>query len=250
MEYQERIQVYRDTQNISIKHFPNIAISAKYTESDLAGIIPKRGPKPTIVVVNNDTIDELVSLLKEGFKPVLLNMASDVNPGGGVTRGCAAQEENVFRRTNYFMTLTDSFYPITGADVVYSKDVILFKSNEESGYRMTKPIKVNIIACPSVKHPPLNQNAEFRNKEDLDLEYRKICAIFKSAIANHNDAMVLSAFGCGSYKCPSHQVAELFKRAIDDYGPYFKKIVFAIKMMPVGDFRNNFEVFHNVLRTV
>lgn len=247
-EYSSRINVYHDTQQRAMLEFPNIAISGKYTESDLLGIRPKRGPKPIVTVVNNDTLDEFVNLRKEGFKPVLLNMANESVPGGGVLRGCAAQEENIFRRTNYFMTLTQNFYPITGAEVIYSKDVVLFKSNEKSGYKPINPIKVSIIACASIRQPPLNQNAEFRNKDDADLQYRKICMIFKSAIANRNDAMVLSAFGCGAYRCPSQQVAELFKHAIAEYGAYFKKIVFAI-IQPPDDYRNNFEIFQNVLKT-
>jgi len=247
MDYQLRIQVYRHTQYVASQTYPNIATTIKYTELDLKTIGPKRGPKPLVTVLNNDTLDEYVALLKEGFKPALLNMASDTTPGGGVQRGCGAQEENIFRRTNYFMTLNQSFYPLTDADTLYSKNVVFFKSNEETGYQLITPMKISIIACPSVKHPPLNQHGEFRNPEDLDLEYRKIVMIFKTAIANGHDSLLLSAFGCGSYRCPSTQVAELFKRVVGEYGAYFKRIIFAIKQVP-DDPKDNFRIFANVLR--
>lgn len=248
MDYKTRIQVYHHTQQVALNYYPNIATTVKYKENDLLAIKPKRGQLPQVFVLNNDTLDEYVNLLKEGFRPVLLNMACDTNPGGGVIHGCSAQEENIFRRTNYFMTLDKNFYPITEADTIYSKNVILFKSNEETGYKLIdKPIRITIIAAPSVKHPPLNQYGGFRNKEDENLEYRKIVMIFKAAIANGHDSLLLSAFGCGAYRCPPAQVAEMFRRAIGEYGSYFKKIVFAIKQIP-DDPRNNFEVFFNILR--
>jgi uncharacterized protein (TIGR02452 family) len=247
MDYQTRIQVYRHTQQFANVYYPNIATSTKYSDDDLK-INIKKGTRPEVVVVNDDTLDQYVALIKEGFKPVLLNMASNTTPGGGVTRGCATQEENLFRRTNYFMTLDNTFYPIEGVDTIYSKNVVLFKANEETGYALIeKPIRIAVIASPSVKHPALNQNGEFRNKEDHDLEYYKIRMIFKAAIANGHDSMLLSAYGCGAYRAPPYQVAQLFKRVIDEYGAYFKKIVFAIKQPP-GDDRDNYGAFASVLK--
>ena len=60
----------------------------------------------TIVKVEN--VDCLVAaerLLKEGYHPAILNMASRQNPGGGVQTGAGAQEENLFRRSNLFQSL-------------------------------------------------------------------------------------------------------------------------------------------------
>jgi len=70
---------------------------------------------------------------------------------------------------------------------------------------------------------------------------------FKVAIANGHDSIVLSAFGCGAYRCPPRQVAELFKQVIGEYGSYFKKIVFAIKQQP-DDQRDNYHIFNTILR--
>ncbi len=69
--------------------------------------------------------------------------------------------------------------------------------------------------------------------------------IFKTAIENGHDSMILSAFGCGAYKCPNIQVANLFKKVVNEYGSYFKKITFAIIQTP-DDSRDNFNIFTNV----
>jgi uncharacterized protein (TIGR02452 family) len=248
MDNKTRIQVYQHTQQFALNNYPNVATTTKYTEKDkdMQNIRPKIGFKPIVKVFNNDTLDACAVLIKEGFKPALLNMASNTTPGGGVVWGAEPQEENIFRRTNYFMTLHTGYYPLFNADTLYSKDVVYFKSNQENGYQLINPMKISIIACPSVKHPVLNEHGEFK-EEDLKLEYSKIVMIFKTAIINDHDSLLLSAFGCGCYKCPSKQVAELFKKAINEYGAYFKKIVFAIRQMSEERI-DNFTIFEDVLK--
>ena len=58
-----------------------------------------------IKVINNDCLYEAKNMIDNGLKPAVLNMASFHTPGGGVISGSAAQEENLFRRTNLFKSL-------------------------------------------------------------------------------------------------------------------------------------------------
>lgn len=272
MNSKTRIAVYKDTLHFSPE---NIAFSKKFTEHDFTHIIPITNSHPIIIIVNDDILDTLCNLLKEGYNAVILNTAYDIHPGGGVLYGCAAQEENIFRRTNYFKTLSQKFYPLIDTDTIYSKNVILFKTNEETGYnKMDHYINISIIASASVKNPYLNELGLFKFKEDFDMQYRKICTILKTAIYNGHNSIILNAFGCdeyycpskqfynnnkvirlssfgcGAYNCPSKQVAELFKKAIEEYGSYFEKIVFAIKEPVNNDqqTKNNFEIFMNVFK--
>lgn len=59
-------------------------------------------------------IDCLVAckqLIDAGNNPVVLNLADILVPGGCVESGSGAQEESIFRRSNYMKTLTADFYP-------------------------------------------------------------------------------------------------------------------------------------------
>ncbi len=76
MDYQTRFMVYKHTQQFANIYYRNIATTVKYTENDF-NIVPKQGQNPIV-----DSLDSYVVLLKEGFNPVLLNMASDTTPGG------------------------------------------------------------------------------------------------------------------------------------------------------------------------
>ena len=58
-----------------------------------------------VKVVDEDCLIVYKDLVKKGFRPVLLNMANAHNPGGGYKRGDGAQEETLFRRSNYFQSL-------------------------------------------------------------------------------------------------------------------------------------------------
>ncbi len=254
--YYKRIEIYKDTQKVAKEYFNKITKSIKYSKEQLDEIIDEIDNNITnnnnitnitnVKIVELDSIDALVSLLKSN-NPVLLNMADPSIPGGCVNMGASAQEENIFRRTNLFMTLTMIYYPILNFDTIYSKDITLFRSSEQTNYTFIEPQKICIITCPSIRHPDLTQDGLFKYQNDIDTQYEKICSIFKTAIIHKHDSIVLSAFGCGAFKCPSKQVAELFKKAIYIYGHKFKTIIFAIKQPIDAQSKNNYSIFNEIL---
>ncbi len=72
---------------------------------------------------------------------------------------------------------------------------------------------------------------------------QKIDALFKVAIKNKHDSLILGALGCGVFKNPPEVVAELFRQAVVKYGCHFKKIGFAVLTTKNSD-ANNFIVFN------
>ena len=132
--------------------------------------------KKTIVEVSNmDTINATLVLQNNRYRPLLLNMSDDKVPGGCVASGSPAQEENLFRRSNYFMHLTEEFYPIHECSVVYSPGVIVFKSDQASHYQMMeKPKRVDIIACPALRFPSVKSDHKtLGSQEEIDLMLEK-----------------------------------------------------------------------------
>lgn len=110
-------------------------------------------PGTRFSVIEADCLETAGLLLNCGFNPCVLNMASRQNPGGGVTGGAGAQEENIFRRTNLFKSLyqfadyADEYgiersrysYPLdrnTGG--IYSANVTVFRASEHNGYALLK----------------------------------------------------------------------------------------------------------------
>ncbi|CAF3890637.1 unnamed protein product, partial [Rotaria magnacalcarata] len=58
-----------------------------------------------VEVLNEDCLLVYERLTKSGQRPLLLNMANATSPGGGYRKGDGAQEENLFRRSDYCRSL-------------------------------------------------------------------------------------------------------------------------------------------------
>ncbi|CAF3290539.1 unnamed protein product [Rotaria sp. Silwood2] len=234
----------------------------------------------SVSVVNEDCLIVYEELVSKGYRPLLLNMANAHSPGGGYRRGDGAQEENLFRRSDYFRSLDmdlddgkptarfyctstcelkplierDRMYPMDEFGAIYTSGLTVFRQPENVGYAfMDKPMfNVCAIAIAAYREPKLNNN----DKNLLSSKYsigmrKKIENIFAIAHHHNHDCLVLSAFGCGAFRNPPKHVATIFKSVIEQYGGFFKKICFAIiddhntgqEFNPHGNFRPFQEVF-------
>jgi len=191
--------------------------------------------------VEGDCLEAAIWLKHEKkLNPCVLNMASSSNPGGGWKKGSAAQEENLHRRSNLFMCLEDPYktckrswdYPIPEFGGIYSPDVFIFRASEDQGYQfLSHAERISIVSVSAYKSPPLDtRNDEtVLSKSIVNDTKHKMETILNIALDNHNDSIVLSAFGCGAYGNPPNHIAELFREVINSkFKKSFKVIMFAI----------------------
>lgn len=263
MNKEERIKVFENTVKIAKKGeyiAPNGETVKIEHEDDMLNGTKFYGRKATvdydsipryetdIKVVNNDCLYEALNLIEKGLKPCVLNMASFITPGGGVTRGSSAQEENIFRRTNIYKSLyqfhhigddygveqKEERYPLEqNFGGIYTPSVTVFKASEDVNYRMLdNPFLVSVISVPAVKKPPLDNGKIV--PWAIDMIKNKIRQIFDIALEHGHDTLVLSAFGCGAYGTPPEQMAKFFYDTINSkrYKGAFKVIRFAIIDLP------------------
>lgn len=220
-----------------------------------------------IKVIDKDCIYAAKDLIDRGFNPCMLNMASFSTPGGGVTKGSSAQEENIFRRSNIFMSLyqfhsigenygvkqREERYPLDyNFGGIYTPHVTIFKGGSDTRYTLLEePFEVAVVSVSAVKNPTLHDGK--LEPWVIDTTKSKIRQIFDIAIENGHDSLVLSAFGCGAYKTPPTEMAKLFKEVIDSkkYKRAFKAIHFAIINLPSTNgshnLEGNFQPFKDVL---
>ena len=204
--------------------------------------------KTRFSVIEADTIETGELLKKAGYNVCVLNMANRQNPGGGVLGGAGAQEENIFRRTNIFMSMyqfreyadqygikrSDESYPLnrnTGG--VYSKDITVFRGSESNGYCLLKnPFKLSFVSVPAINRPDLvpDGNKYKLNPRFVEPTKEKIRTILRISGKAGHDALVLSALGCGAFRNPPEHVARLFKEVFmePEFKNRFKIVVFAI----------------------
>ncbi|CAF3353340.1 unnamed protein product [Rotaria socialis] len=231
----------------------------------------------SVSVVNEDCLIVYKNLVNKGCRPVVLNMANATSPGGGYKRGDGAQEETLFRRSNYFQSLdlelddgkpTARFYCNSNCDLeplgkgdrmyemdefgaIYTAGLTVFRQPEDTGYTfMDIPMyDVCAIAMAAYRDPKI-ENDLLTSKYSLGMR-KKIENIFAIAYHQKHDSLVLSALGCGAFRNPPKHVAAIFKSVIEQYAGYFKYIYFAIvddhnagqDLNPTGNYRP----FHKLL---
>lgn len=200
----------------------------------------------SIEVINEDCLVAAKILYDDKFTPAVLNMASFKQPGGGVLKGSAAQEENLCRRTNLYQSIfkyhigqaskfnikpDDKQYPLPlNNGAIYSPQITVFRGTESDGYPfLDSPFTVDIITSPAIKKPPLDEDGHLAPWVKT-VTKGKIRTILNLGIIWNNDSLVLGAYGCGAFGTPPEEMALLFKEVLneDKYKDKFKKILFAI----------------------
>lgn len=220
-----------------------------------------------ITVVPDDCLDKAHERVDEGLEVSVLNMASRQNPGGGVGGGAGAQEEYLFRCSNYYRYLYrythyaeqygleqfDDQYPLDrNFGGIYSPNVTVFRGNEMSGYSLLKePFQVNMIVVTGMNRPDLVlENGEYKIASDLVEGIKnKIRTIFRIACQHGQRNLVLGALGCGAFRNPPKHVAELFREVLaeSEFDGTFSRICFAVKSDHNSNGDSNYTAFQNVL---
>jgi len=186
--------------------------------------------KADVEVIYGDSVETAYALQQKGLNPLILNMASDINPGGGWRKGSSAQEESLFYRSLYYLALEPrkrEFYPLDLYNAIYTPDVFFFRSQDYNVLPYEECAFISCLAIAALRRPILTAEGKYTSHQRR-ITGEKIRAMFKIAILHGHDSVVLSAFGNGAFKNPPVETAEIFKEVVSEYRSQFKKIVFAI----------------------
>lgn len=231
---------------------------------------PKVEGGTTVMVEQGDCLKVAERLVREGYRPALLNFASAGHPGGGVVNGARAQEETICRRS----TLTRSIfsfdagyarwysyihrdgnnYPISRSldfSMIYSPEVTVFREVGPDYTLMENPFNIGIIT-----NAALNLNGKFSIRLTQDgcmpeeakaITRNKIRAILRIGLIKGHDSLVLGAFGCGAFHNPPLEMAQLFKEVMaeEEFADCYRLITFAI-LSDHNDHSHNLESFKEV----
>ena len=194
---------------------------------------------PRVSVIQSDTLDAVQTIVKAHPKArvAALNMASDLQPGGGVLTGAVAQEEALCMRSTLYAALDNSFYRIPEEAVIYSPDILVFRSANIKDLPKADWFFYDVISCAAIRRPDVMKDDEgkkaYENEEDREVMTKKIRMILQVAKEKGISHLVLGALGCGAFQNPPEDVARIFKKIIlgDRRHPAFdgmEEIVFAI----------------------
>jgi uncharacterized protein (TIGR02452 family) len=190
-----------------------------------------RAPDDTRMAVVNDTTLGVARWLTDlGHRPLALNFANGVVPGGGFLDGARAQEEVLCRSSALFATLDgDPMYahhrarplPDSTAWAILSPDVPVFRTDK--GDALEEPWLLSILTCAAPYAPAIGQ------PESGDLLAERIHRVLAIARAYGYDALVLGAWGCGAFGNDVERTARDFTAAFTgEFAGAFRHVVFAI----------------------
>lgn len=183
-----------------------------------------------VQVTNETTLGASRRLVDQGLRPLALNFANGIQPGGGFLHGARAQEEVLCRSSALYQTLVgDPMYAEHGRRplpdstdwVIYSPDVPVFRC--DAGAALQHPWHLSIVSCAAPFAPAIGQ------PHAGDLLQERMYRVLEIARSFGHAALVLGAWGCGAFENDPHRTAIDFRQALeDDFGGAFSDIVFAI----------------------
>lgn len=223
---------------------------------------PKDISNTSITVENLDTFEKAS---QPGWREdaICLNMASEYIPGGGVLRGAKAQEEDLCRRSTLLRSLyifsnnseekeilgitekSKSTYPLKRYGAIYSPSVEVFKSRKYD--YLLHPFCTNVITMAAIRNPETKEDGELLSGPKQIIK-DKIRSLLRVAGKIGKRKLILGAWGCGAFKNPPRQVAELFKQILgeSEFQGWFSDICFAIIDNPYYQ-DSNYSIFKEVL---
>lgn len=194
------------------------------------------GHETRIRVVRATTLEAARTLASSNQKPVALNFANAVNPGGGFLVGALAQEESLCRASGLYFCLVHqplyAYHRKRGGAlytdyVLYSPDVPVFRG--EDGGLLDEPWSLAFLtAAAPFAHQHLQM--EGGSADDLEPAFRSRIAKVLGVAAYHGHAsLVLGAWGCGAFGNDPVMVAACFREAlVGDFRDVFEEVLFAI----------------------
>lgn len=204
-------------------------------------------PCTRIEVANETTLSAARRLVLEGCRPLALNFANGIQPGGGFLYGARAQEECLCRSSALYATLVgDPMYdahakrptPDSTAWAILSPNVPVFR--DDLGHELETPWTQSFLTCAAPVASRIGQPLAG------DLLAARILRVLEIARAHSYRALVLGAWGCGAFGNDPHRTARDFHAALA--GPFagaFEHVVFAItdwsrERRMLGPFRDAF----------
>lgn len=187
-------------------------------------------PVTRVRVANETTLGAARLLAAGGVRPLALNFANGLHPGGGFLDGATAQEEVLCRSSALHATLAgDAMYaehaarprPDSTAWAILSPGVPVFRLDDGTALEAPWPLDFLTCAAPYAPHIGATESAAL-----LRVRIRRVLAV---ARAYGYTVVVLGAWGCGAFGNDPHATAADFRRALEgDFAGAFSDVVFAI----------------------
>lgn len=225
--------LYNDCKVINWSQQVNAARTAKVSiqpDIELPMVGTQSFIQTQIQITNETTLGASRRLIRNGLRPLALNFANGLEPGGGFLSGARAQEETLCRSSSLYETLLgDQMYakrrkrplPDSTDWVIYSPEVPVFRADD--GTELEEPWLLDIVTCAAPYAPRVGQ------PDSGNLLQKRILRVLKVAQFYGYSSLILGAWGCGAFENDVDRTAKDFRSALEnEFDKAFEHVVFAI----------------------
>jgi uncharacterized protein (TIGR02452 family) len=280
-----------DLPRLKAEDCPRFAITNDQDSQTANGIVTR--------VVNDDTLDTAVRMYQvpgqasvtaaefntataassssssssSSSRVCVLNLASDMHPGGGWLKGSLAQEEAICYRSSLYLSLYKRYYPLGPTSAIYTPSVVIIRDAYGDGHQLItdrQPSELDVVSIVSIaalRRPEttraqkiidghISERDVFAKPKDRELTKQKMRLTLRVAASHGHTRLVLGALGCGAFKNPSEEVAMCWREVLGEsefQGGWFEHVVFAV-LDKGSDGKNagkggvgNFDTFERIL---
>lgn len=219
-----------------------------YSEPFSVADKPANSLPTSLYIEEGDLMAVAKKLISQGLNPAILSFANGYFPCGLYEEGANGREEYLCRVStlscalNHMAQQQPSAYPMNlNYGGLYSK-VLVFRNGKDYSL-LDEPWELSVISVAALNlrssyhHKKIVRNLEYAvhgeqsmTQEGKSIMLNKIRTIYRIAIENGHDSIVLGAWGCGSYKQRPQLIAQMFKDVLDEL-----------------EFRRKFKEVHSVI---
>jgi hypothetical protein len=199
------------------------AITKSFLYPDLRTLPSVPGKESQIHLFQGDCLLAVEQFGNKKEKTVLLDFASDTNPGGG-WRGNqrGTQEESICKRSSLGVTLENATFPIPHHGAIWIPDVLVLPK----GTCEKKELWCSVIA------------AALRGGAEGTFLQMKTDGILKLAAKQQADTVILGSWGCGAFGNELEALVRAWKSSITRCSGTVKNIVFAVMERDMAVYEN------------
>lgn len=173
-------------------------------------------PKCTVHITDRDCVVDLRQcvLANPSSKILIVNSASALRPGGGVTGGSQAQEEHLCRSSNLYLALTHVHetvqYPLhSKVSGILCPGITFFET--DAGGRVIPYTELTAdVGC-------LFSRPVHSNPDTFQLHYNVFKQLWSWLQLSVYDTVVIPPIGCGVFGHPPHEVARALRAVMTEF---------------------------------
>lgn len=205
--------------------------------------------KQNVFVFHEYFLDAAESFASKHYSVLLVNNSSPNEPYSALDSGAAGDEFDLFRKSNYALSMHESHYPISNNEMIFTPKFTVYKDSDY--LKHPSPFELASLAISPVNSPEIisisegdqSQRETYASDSAKSLMSDKISAIFDFAESRGFDCLLINNFGGGKFNNPVLDLIEMYNDSIAKH-PGIPCVAFTVRGHKQRQKDKEFMIYH------